>query len=350
VTVAIPVAEVVAGVPLDVELDHDGAPRRPVVVVDLAEAAALPCRDAELAASRLAAAIPVTVGVGADSAASVPPPVLEALSLTLVEVGAAGSHPADPRAVPVPSIQAALVALVGAATAAPRAAVTLGRVLRQTAVLPVVDGLAAESAAYSTLLAGPEFAGWVARRGTPRSRVTGEVRLERSADVLTVTLDRPRRRNAVDAPTRDALVDALALAAADPSLRVELRAVGKDFSAGGDLDEFGSTPDPATAHPLRLERSVGRAIDLVADRVTAYLHGACYGAGCELPAFAGHVVAGADTRLALPELSLGLIPGAGGTVSLTRRIGRWRTAWMGLTGIPVDAPTALVWGLADALA
>jgi enoyl-CoA hydratase/carnithine racemase len=50
----------------------------------------------------------------------------------------------------------------------------------------------------------------------------------------------------------------------------------------------------------------------------------------------------------LPELSLGLLPGAGGTVSVTRRIGRWRTAYLVLSGLSIDADTAVTWGLADA--
>jgi enoyl-CoA hydratase/carnithine racemase len=54
-----------------------------------------------------------------------------------------------------------------------------------------------------------------------------------------------------------------------------------------------------------------------------------------------------STRVALPELALGLIPGAGGTWSLPQRIGRHRTAWLGLTGESIDAPTALRWGLLD---
>jgi len=60
-------------------------------------------------------------------------------------------------------------------------------------------------------------------------------------------------------------------------------------------------------------------------------------------------VAHPDTRFALPELALGLVPGAGGTVSLPRRVGRHRTALLGLTGAPIDAATALDWGLVDAV-
>ncbi len=98
---------------------------------------------------------------------------------------------------------------------------------------------------------------------------------------------------------------------------------------------------------VRLARSLGRVVDDVADRVTVELHGACFGSGIELPAFAGRVVAAPDTTIALPELALGLIPGAGGTYSLPRRIGRQRTAWLALSGRPIDAHTALGWGLVD---
>jgi enoyl-CoA hydratase/carnithine racemase len=85
----------------------------------------------------------------------------------------------------------------------------------------------------------------------------------------------------------------------------------------------------------------------VAERVTVELHGACVGAGIEIPALAGRIIAKPDTRIRLPEVSMGLIPGAGGTASLPRRIGRHRTAWLALGGAWLDATTALGWGLVD---
>jgi len=173
------------------------------------------------------------------------------------------------------------------------------------------------------------------------------VRLERDGDELVITLQDPDRRNAYSAAMRDALVDALAVAAADPALRVRLRGDGPSFSAGGDLDEFGTVSDPATAHEIRMRRSAGRALAELRERVTAEVHGTCVGAGVELPAFAGRVVAHPDTTFRLPEVAMGLIPGAGGTASLPPRIGRRRTALLALRGTPIDAPTALAWGLVD---
>jgi enoyl-CoA hydratase/carnithine racemase len=89
---------------------------------------------------------------------------------------------------------------------------------------------------------------------------------------------------------------------------------------------------------------------MVAARTTAQLHGACIGAGIELPAFADRVVAAPGSRFGLPELRLGLVPGAGGTVSLPRRIGRWRTAYLALADHFLDVDEALRWGLIDAVA
>lgn len=243
----------------------------------------------------------------------------------------------------------ALDAIAATVTTNPTASVALVVLLRGTDDRSVDDGLHAESAVYSTLQAGPEFARWRVSRPAHVGRAGGDpVRLERAGPVLTVTLDRPEVRNALNAAMRDALVDAFQLVAADPSITaVHLRGEGPTFCSGGDLDEFGTFPDAATAHLLRLQQSVGRGIDTVADRVTAHLHGACAGSGIELPAFAHRVVATPDTRIALPEVAMGLIPGAGGTVSVPRRIGRWRTARLALTGEWLDASTALEWGLVD---
>jgi enoyl-CoA hydratase/carnithine racemase len=99
-----------------------------------------------------------------------------------------------------------------------------------------------------------------------------------------------------------------------------------------------------------MTRSPARLLAGMAERVQVELHGACIGAGIELAAFARRVVARPDTRIHLPEIRMGLIPGAGGTASLPRRIGRQRTAFLALSGRWVDAETARAWGLVDALA
>jgi enoyl-CoA hydratase/carnithine racemase len=242
--------------------------------------------------------------------------------------------------------------MAAAMAAAPRAAVTLDGVLRLTARLPVWEGLIAESTAYSMLLAGPEFHAWhaTARRPPPPPQDDEPVLLDLTSErVLHLQLNRPQRRNAFGRAVRDALVDGLAIAVADESLQVLLTGIGPAFCSGGDLAEFGTSPDPATAHRIRVSRSVGWLLHQLADRTTTQVHGACVGAGIELPSFTGRVVAAPGTTFRLPELGMGLIPGAGGTVSITKRIGRWRTAWWALTCRSLDVRTALAWGLVDAV-
>ncbi|HKY68811.1 MAG TPA: enoyl-CoA hydratase/isomerase family protein, partial [Acidimicrobiales bacterium] len=207
--------------------------------------------------------------------------------------------------------------------------------------------------AYSTLQAGPEHRDWLAARGPARRRRGDDgprVSVRRDDDVLRITLTRPAVRNAYDAAMRDALLDAVAVAQADPTVQVVLDGRGPVFCSGGDLDEFGTLADPASAHLVRIGHSVGHALHLVAGRLTAAVHGSCVGSGVELAAFAGRVEATPDTTFRLPEVAMGLVPGAGGTVSVSRRIGRHRTAWLALTGEAVDATTARAWGLVDEVA
>lgn len=274
----------------------------------------------------------------------IPPmlPVVVALGVHADEDGPAGS-------VDVVATGTDLDRLIELVERRPRAATAFAAVLRGSEDRAVEDGLQLESAVYGVLQAGPEFAEWRAER-PPRQRTflnDRVVRIEHRGLSTRVLLDRPEVRNAFNGAMRDELAAVLHLVLDDPERRLELSGLGPVFCSGGDLDEFGTRSDPASAHLVRLSRNVGWLIAQVADRVTVTMHGACAGSGVELPAFAGRVVASADTSFALPEVALGLIPGAGGTVSLPRRIGRQRTAWLGLTGRRVDATTALRWGLVD---
>jgi enoyl-CoA hydratase len=295
----------------------------------------------------------VLVALDDRSSPDAAPAPLALATLPAVVVGTSATdmpRGADLVDVVVPPDGDELDATVDAVAANPLAAVALALVLRGSELRSVAEGLQLESAVYGTLQGGPEFAAW--RAGSPvhppRPEAGPAVAVHRDGDRLELVLNRPAVRNALDSRMRDELVAGLAIAAGDPSVaEVRLRGAGPAFCAGGDLDEFGSRPDVATAHLVRMTRSPARAMAAVADRLVAHLHGACFGSGIELPAFAARVVARPDTVVGLPELSLGLIPGAGGTVSVTRRIGRHRTAWLALTGRTIDAATALEWGLVD---
>lgn len=234
-------------------------------------------------------------------------------------------------------------------SANPIAAAALELLLDATSGIDVERALIVESATYSLLQAGPEHQAWLATH--TRREVEAEedvVRMVRDATTLRLTLNRPHRRNAFNATMREELLDGLEVASVDRSIeRVVIDGAGDNFCSGGDLDEFGTLADPASAHLLRVDRSVGRAIHRLRERVTVVVHGACIGAGVELPAFASRVVAHPGATFRLPEIGMGLVPGAGGTVSIPRRIGRERFVEMALSGDTIDAVTARSWGLVD---
>jgi enoyl-CoA hydratase len=236
----------------------------------------------------------------------------------------------------------------------PRAAAVLAQLLRLLPGMPLEDGLIAESMAYAMLQSGPEYQAWLAaNRATAPLQPQDEgpaVVVEREGDILRLELNRPSNRNAMSMDVRDGLVEGLQLALADDSIRqIALSGRGKCFSTGGDLSEFGSTPDPVSGHLVRGLALPGRLLAQCAARAEARVHGACIGSGIEFPAFAQRVVSSADAHFQLPELRFGLIPGAGGCVSIARRIGRQRTAWLVLSGKRITARRALQWGLIDAV-
>ncbi len=303
-----------------------------MLVVDVADPAPIP-PDAIAPARAALAQLPCpSVALGADRASDAAAQVLDRFDATAES-------------------EAELTPIAETVRRAPLAALALVQLLRHNEGLDVHEGLIAESLVYSTLQGGPEFTAWcTGRAAAPRRAPNREpaVLAQRDGNRLHLTLNRPEKRNAFSMEMRDALVEGLRVAACDPSIaEVRLAGAGPAFCSGGDLDEFGTFLDPATAHAVRSTRNPGRWLAACADRVRADVHGACVGAGVELPAFAGHVAAASDATFQLPEVGMGLVPGAGGSVSLPRRIGRQRTAALALSGRSIDAATALAWGLVD---
>jgi enoyl-CoA hydratase/carnithine racemase len=321
---------------------------RPYLVVDLDRA-----DHAELAAELADAGEPLVPGglpavvIGVSWAGELP--VAAAVDVLLC------GHRSPPRPwIGAPDgVDDALAGLFKTITASAGPSVVLAQLLRLSADLPIPQALIAESLVYSTLQSGADFQRWLDTRGASELRPDLEpvVLAERQETTLTLTLNRPARRNAFNAAMRDSLVEALLVAADDPGVEsVHLRGAGENFCSGGDLAEFGTRTDTAFSHLVRTSQSAGLVLSELADRTTAWLHGWCIGAGIELPAYVHRVVASPDTRAFLPEVALGLVPGAGGTVSIPRRIGRERTLWMGLSGAVIDADTGLDWGLWDEIA
>lgn len=291
----------------------------------------------------------VTLGVGVPGPEGVPPAA--DLSPDVLGLDVFVTQAADPPApwVGCPELATVLSALAATVAATPQAAIALVQLLRLSEQLVTADGLVAESSVYSTLQAGAEHRRWLDGRTARRHPASGpSVMIERHGPRLEVELHRPEVRNAFNTDMRDRLTAAFQLAAADPTIgQVAVRGAGPAFCSGGDLDEFGTAPDPATAHLIRTTRSTARALLGCADRTSFFVHGPVVGAGLELAALAGFVSASPEATFSLPEVSMGLVPGAGGTATIPRRIGRHRTAYLALAGRPLDAGTAAAWGLVD---
>ncbi len=214
----------------------------------------------------------------------------------------------------------------------------------------VLLGLELESLSYATLQAGPEFAAWLDRqpRRVRRPADAGSVVVVDNSDHVEIQLHRPRLKNAFDAALRNALLEALDALAHRPDLEtVTLSGTGTAFCIGGDLAEFGSVENPADAHLIRLTTSVAGRLVQLEPTLKARVHGATVGAGVELAAFADQVTADRKTTFRLPEVTMGLLPGAGGSVSITRRVGRHNAARLLLLDQTIDADHALSLGLVD---
>lgn len=289
--------------------------------------------------------------------------------LAVVDLDAGGDWPSDPVLPPCPLVglgrrdhpaavhcdaviepPASLAAVERQVLAAPRAAAVAVQLLRMVPQLPDLAALDAESLAYATLQGSAEHRDWLARRSEAVPQPEGRIEMKRDDGLLEIILSRPAAGNAIDREMRDGLALAMSLALLDQTVeRAILRGEGRCFSLGADLAEFGTTTDPATAHAIRALVLPSRFAVGCSDRLEAHLHGACVGAGLELAAWAHRVVARSDAWFHLPELAMGIIPGAGGCVSLSRRIGRQRTALMLLSGRRISVRTALAWGLVDAI-
>jgi enoyl-CoA hydratase/carnithine racemase len=164
--------------------------------------------------------------------------------------------------------------------------------------------------------------------------------------VATVTLNRPERLNAINLEMRDLLWTYLEACRDTPEVRLILfRGDGPSFCAGADISEFGTAPSVIDARRARHERDVWAALLEHRCITMAAMHGYCYGAGLELPLCCDYRLAAGDARFALPEVTLGYIPSAGGTQTLPRVVPPGVAAHMILSGEPIGVEEAQRWGL-----
>lgn len=177
------------------------------------------------------------------------------------------------------------------------------------------------------------------------------IRIDRGGDVVWLTLDRPERLNALNLAMRDELWGALCLLRDDPTVRAAvIRGAGdRAFSAGADITEFGTAPSLIAAREARRQRDVWGLMASLPIPLIAAIHGFAYGAGLELSLYCDLRVASEDARFALPEVSLGYIPSAGGTQTVSRHLGRSDALRFATTGEPIDAVEAAMTGLVHAV-
>src|SRR6202521_339054 len=168
--------------------------------------------------------------------------------------------------------------------------------------------------------------------------------------ILLVTLNRPEVSNALNTRMGLDLMELFETLSIDlEGLRVVIVTGSGDkaFCAGGDLKERnGMTDESWRSQHLIFERMV-RAMLGCPIPLLAAVNGAAYGGGCEIAAASDFVYAASHARFALTEVTLGIMPGAGGTQNLSRAVGERRAKELILSGLPFTAQEAEAWGLVN---
>ena len=173
------------------------------------------------------------------------------------------------------------------------------------------------------------------------------LRVDEQGATTTITLDRPRQRNALSVALMEELTAELERQAARPEARViVLRGEGPAFSAGHDLSELVERTLEAEREIFATCERLMQTVQRVPQPVVAAVHGSAFAAGCQLVAACDLAVAADVATFATPGVRIGLFCSTP-MVPLSRAIGRKRALEMLLTGEPVDAATAADWGLVN---
>src|SRR5688500_990431 len=171
--------------------------------------------------------------------------------------------------------------------------------------------------------------------------ITQSVDLDRRGRVAVVTVNNPPV-NALSQHVRQGLDEGLKKAIADPAVSaIVIACAGRTFIAGADITEFGKPPVPPSLH------TVLDVIESSPKPVIAAIHGTALGGGLEVTLACHYRVGVKDARFGLPEVKLGLLPGAGGTQRLPRVVGVEKALSMMVSGDPIRAEEALKHGLLD---
>ncbi|WP_153504362.1 enoyl-CoA hydratase-related protein [Cumulibacter manganitolerans] len=181
--------------------------------------------------------------------------------------------------------------------------------------------------------------------------MTEQVRYELDDAVAVVTIDRPERKNAMNPAVSAGLADAFARARRDGARAVVVTGAGGAFCAGADITGFeGLRESPVMESAQSDTLSMWQSLAALRIPVIAAVEGLALGGGCELALACDIVVAARDAKIGVPEVKLGVIPGAGGTQRLITAVGKAKAMRMLLTGEPISGEDAERAGLVSDLA
>jgi len=172
---------------------------------------------------------------------------------------------------------------------------------------------------------------------------------EKWDDIAYVTLNRPEVLNRFNLKMRDELYQVLTAIRDDPGVLIAIfKGAGeRAFCVGADLTEFGTAPSPIIARQVRWERDIWGLFASLKQPLIAAVHGYVLGSGVEIALLCDIRIASEETVFGLPEVSLGMIPAAGGTQTLPRAIGKGKALQILLAGDRIDAQEALRIGLVN---
>ena len=261
-----------------------------------------------------------------------------------------GRHSQDAITVRVSDPLAAVERIRGNAAGNVTAALAFDTLFRIAARTTAREGLIAESFAHAMLLGGADYRRWLERLpdAAAKQASAGQARVERHGDVVDIRLPASENGSGLDDVARTRLAHALHEIGPDVK-QLRVTTDGPDFWGTARPEGVLTRESIAATYLSRMADNLGAAAYPHRHRMSVQVQGRCVGVGLELAALAHHLAASTDSVFELPQLRMGLVTGHGGTLALTRRLGRWRAAYLALSASPIDAATAYRWHLVDEL-
>ena len=182
--------------------------------------------------------------------------------------------------------------------------------------------------------------------------MTDHVTISEAGGIMTLSLNRPDKKNALSDAMYGALADAMTRAESDPAIKVILfRGEGDSFTVGNDLADFAKANQGEGGASIGDERNVGRFLKCLARAtkpLVAAVHGHAVGVGTTMLLHCDLVYVAEDAKLSVPFVNLALVPEAASSITLPSRIGHARAFAMFALGETVSGKTAADWGIANA--